>query len=71
MNVPQEPVTIIWNRSVPIATVVGTPSPKINAGMSKNPPPAPNKPAKNPTAKPTTTGMNTDRLSIPDTGRET
>ena len=60
---------MIWNRSVPMATVVGTPIPKIKTGINKKPPPAPSSPAKKPTPKPTITGMNTESWSICDTGR--
>ena len=61
---------MIWNRSVPIATVVGTPRTKISTGIRMNPPPAPSSPAMNPIPKPIAIGTNTDMRSISDTGRE-
>ena len=59
-----------WNRSVPMAIVVGTPTTKMRMGIRIVPPPAPKRPAKSPARNPTPMGTSTDILGIPETGRE-
>ena len=71
MKAPTEPVMMIWNRSVPMATVVGTPMTKMRMGMIIIPPPAPNSPARRPAPNPTPMGTNTETRWIPETGNET
>ena len=62
---------MIWNRSVPMAIVVGTPRTKISTGIRMNPPPAPSNPAMNPMLNPMPMGTKTDMRSMPETGRHT